>query len=303
MAIAQADRRAQRSESEVPPKRPGTMVDRTPRRRWPRRLLLASGVAVLVVLGVVAFFFTAYELRTHPGAKSVGSAVHSFRGSESTPNPPASSYGLPKPGVYTMTGEGREHISAPPNSQTDGTVMPVTVSHLASGCWRWRIDFNVAHWEDYVFCPSGSGLEQPGDGVYETWDFGAMSISNLATVTCPADTVVLPADPKPGTVLSWACPERNTATGPGVSSTTALIVGPETLGVGPDEVPTVEEQQTGTLSGTQTGSVTSTWWFEVSTGLPVRVERHIVVHTTSPIGTITYTDDGVGQLTSLKPRT
>ena len=302
MAIAHSEQRT----APVGPNAPQHLGEEnvgSRRRRWPRRLLLGIGVAVLVFLGVCAYFFTAYELRAHPGPRSVGSAVHSFQGSGSGPSAASAAYGEPTAGVYTMTGEGLEHISLPPNSQKDGTVMPVTVSHLALGCWHWRLDYNVAHWQDYVFCPSALGLLQPTSHIYQAWDFGGMSITNLSTITCPANTIVVPPDPRPGTVLSWACPERSTAVGPGVSSTTARIIGLETMRIGGVAIPVVEEQQSGTVSGTQTGSVTSDWWFLASTGLPVRVDRHIVVHSTSPIGTVTYTEDGSGQLTSLTPRT
>jgi hypothetical protein len=266
-------------------------------------VLLAVGAVALVVVGVFGYFFAAYQLRTHPGAKSVTSALHSFRGSGSRTGDPGVPNAFPPAGVYTMRGEGLERISFPPNSQQDGTLVPVTISYLSSACWRMRLDFNVAHWEDWVFCPSAQGLRQPSNRVYQAWDFGATSITNLSTVICPANTIVLPRAPKQGTVLTWACPERNTAIGAGVSSTRARVIGFTTLHVGGVAVPTVEERQTATVSGTQTGSATTDWWFATSTGLPVRLDRHIVVRSPSPIGTITYTEDGSGVLTSLKPRT
>ena len=273
------------------------------RRRWPRRVLLAVGALVLIVVGIGAYFFAAYQLRTHPGAKSVASALHSFRGSGPTTRVLGSSYAFPKAGVYTMRGKGLERISFPPNSQQDGTLVPVTISYLSPACWRMRLDFNVAHWEDWVFCPSALGLHQPSNHVYQAWDFGATSITNLSAVTCPTNTVVLPRVPKEDALLTWTCLERNTAIGSGVSSTRARVVGFKTLRVGDVAVPTVEERQTATVSGTQTGRAITDWWFARSTGLPVRLERHIVVHSPSPIGTITYTEDGSGVLTSLKPRT
>ena len=217
MAIAQSRERTASAGPDASPRRPEGEAVGGRGRRWPRRLLLVVGVATLVILGVCAYLFTAYELRADPGARSVSSAIHSFHGSGSVPSAAGATYGVPKAGVYSMKGEGLERISLPPNSQKDGTVMPVTVSHLASGCWRWRIDYNVAHWQDYVFCTSASGLLQPTNRVYQAWDFGAMSITNLATISCPADTVVLPSDAKAGTVLSWTCPEHNTAVGPGAS--------------------------------------------------------------------------------------
>jgi hypothetical protein len=146
-------------------------------------------------------------------------------------------------------------------------------------------------------------LHQPGNHVYQAWDFGAASITNLSTVTCPANTVVLPRDPKEDDRLSWTCVERNTAIGSGVSSTDARVVGFKTLRVGDVAVPTVEERQAANVSGTQTGRAITDWWFATSTGLPVRLDRFIVVHSPSPIGTITYTEDGSGVLTSVEPRT
>jgi hypothetical protein len=106
-------------------------------------------------------------------------------------------------------------------------------------------------------------------------------------------------------LLTWTCLERNsnTAIGSGVSTSRARVVGFKTLRVGDVAVPTVEEQQVATVSGAQTGNVVTDWWFATSTGLPVRLDRHRVVHSPSPIGTVTYTEDGSGVLTSLKPRT
>jgi hypothetical protein len=268
-------------------------------------VLLVVGALLLIVVGICAYFFAAYQFRTHPGARSVASALHSFRGSGPTTRVPGTSYALPQAGVYTMRGKGLERISFPPDSQQDGALVPVTISYLPSACWRMRLDFNVAHWEDYVFCPSALGLRQPSNHVFQAWDFGVTSVTNLSTVTCPANTVVLPSDPKKDALLAWTCLERNTNTaiGSGVSTTRARVVGFKTLRVGDVAVPTVEERQTAAVSGAQTGSVITDWWFATSTGLPVRLDRHRVVHSPSPIGTVTYTEDGSGVLTSLTPRT
>jgi len=275
------------------------------RRRWPRRVLAVVGALVLVVVGLCAYVFVAYELRTHPGAESVGSALHGFRVSGATTSVPGSSYAFPQAGVYTMRGKGLERISFPPESEQDGTLVPVTITYPSSACWHIRLDYNVAHWEDYVFCPSALGLRQTSNHVYQAWDVGATTITNMSTVSCPANTVVLPRDPKEGALLTWTCLERNsnTAIGSGVSSYRARIVGFTTLRIGGVAVPTVEERQTATVSGAQTGSVIMDWWFATSTGLPVRLDRHRVVHSPTPIGTVTYTEDGSDLLTSLKPRT
>jgi hypothetical protein len=305
MAVAQNKQATGRPVRSAPAPHAQTSGVNPVRRRWPRRVLLVFSALMLIFLGIFGYFFTAYQLRTHPGAKSVASALHSFRGSGPMTRVRGSSYAFPQAGVYTMRGKGLERISFPPDSQHDGALVPVTISYLSSACWRMRLDFNAAHWEDYVFCPSALGLRQPGTHVYQAWDFGVTSITNLSTVTCPAKTVVLPREPKEDALLTWTCLERNTNTaiGSGVSSTRARVIGFKTLRVGDVSVPTVEERQTATVSGAQTGSVVTDWWFATSSGLPVRLERHRVVHSPSPIGTVTYTEDGSGVLTSLEPRT
>jgi hypothetical protein len=268
-------------------------------------VLLVVGALVLALVGTFAYLFVAYQLRAHPGAKSVGSALRSFQGSGQGTAAPGSSLGFPQAGVYTMRGTGLEKISFPPTSQQDGTLVPVTVSYHSSTCWQMRLDYNVAHWEDYVFCPSASGLRQASNQVFQSWDFGVTSVTNLSTVKCPANTVVVPRDPKVGARLTWTCLEHNTnaVIGSVMTSTRARIVGFKTLRIGGVAVPTVEERQTATLTGNQTGRVLTDWWFATSTGLPVRMDRHRIVQSPSPVGTVTYTEDGSGVLTSLKPRT
>ncbi len=266
-----------------------------------RSLLFATTGAMALVLVAIAYVGVRYELRGHPGAKSVGSAVQTFRGSG--PGADSAGYVVPQAGVYTARGQGSEHISFPPNSQRDGTVIPVTVTHLAGGCWRWDIDYNVAHSEEYEFCASRAGLLQPGDDDSQTWDFGVTEISDTAHITCPASTLVLPARGTPGQSRQWSCPETNTSIGgQSVSTTSARIVGIETLRVGDTPLQAVYELQRTTVTGAQTGTVTEGWWFSRSSGLPLRVERNITVRTASPLGAITYSESGSWQLTSLTPR-
>jgi len=300
MAVVHDERSALETEAFPPPLPPMPSRPRAHRRR--RWVLLGIGVVAVVVLSTFAFGFVRYELRSHPGAKSVGSAVHAFHsGPDVTAN--GSPYAQPAAGVYTLGGQGHEQISFPPNTQNDGAVMPATVQYLSSGCWRWHIDYNVAHWEEFDFCPTAAGLGQPVNRNSQSWDFGALKISNQATLTCPSTTVVLPPDPRAGTTLHWSCPEVNTVAGSGRSTTTATIVGTGTLQIGGTAVTAVHEQQKTTVTGAQKGAVTEDWWFSTSTGLPLQVQRHIVIHTNSPLGAITYTENGSWTMSSLTPRT
>jgi len=275
-------------------------------RRWPRWrrwrvLLIVLATVVAVVLASVAYTVIRYETRPHPGAKAIGSAVNNFRHSGSSTT---DSYGLPSAGVYTLHGQGSERISFPPNSQQDGAVMPATVKYLPGNCWRWHIDYNTAHAEEFVFCPTAAGLAQPTNINVQNWNYGAFSVSDTSTVTCPSGTIVLPREASAGQDVSWSCQETNTSVaGVGHSATKARIVGLETLRIGSTDVPAVHELQDTTVSGSQTGTVTENWWFDVTNGLPLRIDRQIVIHTDSPLGTITYTESGSWQMASLTPRT
>ncbi|HYA69602.1 MAG TPA: hypothetical protein VED63_12800 [Acidimicrobiales bacterium] len=306
MVLVSDDRRATPGTGELPPAlRHGVegRGDRGRRHPW-RRIVIAIGAVAALVLASIAYAGLRYELRPHPGAKSVGSAVKSFH--DSAPDAGAGrggAYALPAAGVYTLRGQGDEHISFPPNSQRDGAAMPGTVTSLNGDCWRWRIDYNVAHSEEFVFCTGRAGLFQPTDINSQSWNFGVTTISNTARITCPASTVVLPARPTPGQTWQWSCPETNTSIGgKSVSTTTARIVGDDTVAVGGTPVAAVSEVQRTTVTGVQNGTVTEDWWFSRTSGLALRVERAITIHTTSPLGVITYTEDGSWQLSSLTPR-
>jgi len=260
-------------------------------------------VAVMV-LGGTGFVALRYVLRDHPGPRSLAAAVKAFKETGSIPAGKNVKYDSPAEGVYALAGQGTEHISFPPNSQRDGAVMPGSVTYLPDGCWRWHVDYNVAHWEEYDFCPRGAELLLAANRNFQAWDFGTFKISNLARFACPPATVVLPEDPKPGQGLGWNCTGTNTAVvGRSVTATTARIVGMDALRIGDTRVPTIHQFQQVTLTGGQRGTVREDWWFMASSGLPVRMARRITIVSSSPIGTVTYNEVGSWQMTSLQPQT
>ena len=213
-------------------------------------------------------------------------------------------YEPPTQGVYALNGHGTERIVFPQNSQSDGAVIPASVTYIANGCWRWHVDYNVAHWEEYDFCPQATKSLLATDGNSQSWDFGVVKTNNLARFTCGPDAVVLPKDPRPGQTLEWPCTGTNTSVpGRTFERVTVRIIGIDNLRIGRAVVPTVHELQQVTLTGGQKGTVREDWWFTVSSGLPVRMERHITILSGSPLGTITYDEAGSWQMTSLQPRT
>ena len=91
-------------------------------------------MAVVLVLGGTGFLVVPYVLRAHPGPMSLGSAVKAFKGNESSTTDRSIGYHPPAQGVYALNGQGAEHISFPPSSQSDGEVLPASVSYLSDAC-------------------------------------------------------------------------------------------------------------------------------------------------------------------------
>ncbi len=273
-----------------------------PRRR--RRWRVAMAGAVAIILGGTCFVAIRYVLREHPGPESLSVATKTFKGGASISTGRKLTYEPPAEGVYTLKGQGTESISFPPSSQHDGAVMPASVTYLTNGCWQWHVDYNVAHWEEYDFCPDATQLLLAADRNSQSWDFGAVTVNNLARFTCPPATVVLPEDPKAAQALSWSCTGSNTAVhGRSTAATTARIDGTVPLRIRGSVVPTVHELQRIMLRGGQRGTIIENWWFTAGSGLPVRMDRRITIKTSSPIGTVTYHEAGSWQISSLQPRT
>ena len=266
-------------------------------------MVYAIGAVVAVLVVACGVVVGSYLLRDEPGAKSVDSAVDQFRATSST-GAGQVDFVRPTAGVYQAAGQGEEQISTPPNSQHDGDLMPISVKYLDNGCWTWHLDYNVAHWHEFDFCPQGDQLLLVAQRNFQAWDFGFMKVDNLGTYTCEPAAPIVIADPTVGTSFQHHCTGDNTAA-PGASTSEgpATIVGPETLTIGGTEVATIHQTRQQTMSGTQQGAIQEEWWYAADTGLPVRSERHYRLDTGSVLGTITYTESGSWELTSMQPRT
>ncbi len=289
--------------------------DRTRPRRGVRPLSAAAsttdgrirlwmiGVAVLGLLVVGALVLVVpYELRAHPGPVPVNSVVKGFEGKNSTAHGGKLAYEPPDQGVYVVKGSGNEQINVPPNSQRDGSTMPASVTFVNNGCWRWRVDYNVAHWEAYNFCPTRSALLEGAEVNWQSWDFGTVKVTNLEQVFCQKEAVVLPLHPRPGQTFRWSCTGTDTAVaGKTIQRVVVHIVGTTDVRIAGASVPAVHEVQVTTLKGVQQGSVTENWWFRQGSGLPLRLTRKVIVYSSSPIGTVTYHESGVWQIASLVP--
>ena len=269
---------------------------------WPWRK--ATAVALLAAaLATVGFFVSAYVFRTHPGPKSMSSVIHGFHKGTSSAPVGHLRYPPPTAGVYRLEGHGGEQISFPPDSQADGATMPATLTYQSGSCWRWHVYYNVSHWEQYQFCSNASRLWTMSEGNGQSWDFGAVQISNVARLACTLGTGVLPPEPAPGLRLHWTCTGVNSATsGRNTQTIVARVVSVGNLTIGHVKVRAVHEVQRTTVTGAQSGTAVENWWYWASSGLPLRMQRVISIRSPSPVGTVTYTEAGSWQMTSLKPR-
>ena len=275
-------------------------VDEVSTRSHHRARWAALGIAGLVVVGA-ASVLGAYAFRSHPGPRSVGSAVDQYRRSTSSS---ATGFVWPASGVYVARGSGTEAISVPPDRHDDGPTMPISVLHLANGCWRWRIDYNTAHWHQYDYCPKGGQLLLTAQRNSLSWDFGLTRVTNLADYTCTPPAPIVVTDPRPGSTFTHHCSGTNSAVkGPSVAVGPARILGRETLTIGTRRVAALHQARVEQMSGEQKGTLREEWWFEARTGLPLAASRTYRLVTASPIGSITYTETGSWHLTSLVPKT
>jgi hypothetical protein len=253
--------------------------------------LLVAGGAVITVLTVDA-----------PGPASVDDALGRFReeGGDGEPDLPS---GRPPEGVYLYAGEGEAALSFPPLTQHDGAELPATVTHRPRGCWALRVDFNTEHWQEWSYCRVGDGVVETRGRSGQEWDLGVNSAGNVSTFLCRPPNPVLVAEAEPGDEVEQTCSGSNSGVGgTTTSSGRSTFVGVETLVIGGTEVAANHLHGERTLTGGQEGDQVTDAWFR-DDGLLLRYEREIEVRTNSPVGVITYTEEGEFELTALQPQT
>jgi len=269
-----------------------------PARRGSRRLLVGIVVGAVLLLGVGVGVFVYLWQRDDARPVSVHEAQQRLDGATGGG---AGGAFVPAEGVYRYKGSGTEALSTPPKSQAEGPTMPATVIHRGNGCWTFRIDYSTNHWQDWRFCARGGRLLEQGGLTFQRWDLVVSSIENTSTFVCKPRIVVLRSDMVPGETWPQSCAGTNTSLGgTTVSSGEIRFVGVEPVDVGGTSVDAFHFVQPRTISGAQRGEENTELWLAPN-GLPLRNQRHIVINSDSPIGTVTYTEDGTFTLTSLEP--
>jgi hypothetical protein len=273
-------------------------ADGSPPRRAHGRRWFVIGAVVLVALGGAGAFVVAWNGRGAEEA-SVDDALRRFRegddrGGAGTLRPAA--------GVYTYAGSGSERLSVLGTSQRWGATLPATVTH-DDGCWRLRVDFSTNHWQDWHYCPDGPVLREAGGTTSQRFDFVAFTADDVNVFTCEPPNDVVRVDAAPGESWPQRCDGRSTSRGTtAVSSGTTTFVGVDDVEIGGEPVAAYRYRAHRTLTGDQSGTDESETWFAVRDGMPLRQTRSVHVESPSPLGTVTYTEEGTFTLTSLAPQ-
>ncbi len=263
--------------------------------RW-----VALVVAVFVLLGAGAFV-VAWRAS---GARQVSldEARKRFGSSSTTIVAAPANVLRPPAGVYEYGGSGHESLDKPPKSQNQGPLIPATVSPKGANCWTFRADYSTGHWQSWDYCSTNGDLVERGGQTYEKWDFVMFQVTSTSTFTCPSSVTIKPGM-KPGDTWTQTCTGTTSAVkGQVTTSGPYTYVGPVTLTIGGTPVAAYRFHRERTLSGAQTGTERDEVWFAQSNAMPLRNDRVNVVHSDSPIGTVTYTESGSFTLQSLTPR-
>jgi hypothetical protein len=256
----------------------------------------------VVLIAVGATWFGVSWMRRGAHEVSVDDALQRFR--ETPGHDVVGTDGLqPAAGVYTYEGRGSESLSVLGTKQQWGDTIPATVVHGPDGCWTLTVDFNTHHSQSWRYCAQDDSLVERGGKTSQTFDFVAFSATDVNTFTCAPPAVVLRDGAQRGTPTAVECEGRSAERGTVVASTgTNTYVGREELMIGSAHVAAYHVRSEREMSGDQEGTDRSDAWYAVRGGMLLRLERDIEVRSPSPVGTVTYTERGRIELTSLTAR-
>lgn len=253
-------------------------------------------VLFAVALGVFAYLWSRSDARP----VSLDDARRRFLERRLDPGGPDGPY-TPAEGVYAYRGTGSESLSSPPKSQTEGPEMPGTVTHGADGCYSFRLDYSTNHYRIWDLCADATGLRETGGTVFQRWDFVVSTIDTLEQTRCDPPALVIGPDLEIGDRWESRCVGDNSAIdGRTVTDTVHRVVGRDRIRVGGEVLDTVHLRNRAVVSDAQSGTDELDLWITDS-GLIVRGRQRIVVRSDSPIGKVTYTQQGEFSLVSALP--
>ena len=261
-----------------------------PHRR--RRVVMAALVLVVMLAGALLAIVwwggsSGRELTVDQARRRLGTAT-------SLPAQPRTL--RPAQGVYLYRGSGTDALSTPAKQQTEGPDMPATVAHRADGCWTFRIDYHSNHWQNWIYCPTTTGLDEAGGETYQKWDFGVFVSETRSRFDC-ASSETIRIGARPGDSWTQTCASAPGSDGPASSTSGPYrFVGRELLRIGAANVASLRYHRDRTMSGGQRGTERSDVWFAESDGLPVRNQRRLEVRTDTIIGETSYSENASFEL-------
>jgi hypothetical protein len=265
--------------------------------RRPRWIVVLSVVLVVLVAGGVAFGI-AWSRRGAEEA-SVEKAIRGLDGDGQG----VASFLRPEGGVYLYEGTGTEHLSTLSTTQQWGPRLPAVVEQRADDCWTFRIDFNSHHWQQTTYCATKDGLDEHGGRTFQSFDFVVTTIKDTNVFTCDPPGHTIRVDDEIGTTSQQSCDGRSKQRHTQVTAAgTNIYLGREDIAVEGQQVATYHYRSERTLSGDQSGTDNFETWFRVSDGLPIHLVRDTVVKSASPIGDVTYNEQGTYTLAAIEPR-
>jgi len=264
------------------------------RRRWP---WVVGVIALLLALGggVIAYAWGGRGA----GEASVSDALSRFRRSN---DQGTAGFLQPESGVYTYRGTGTEALSVLNLEQHWGPKVPATVSKTSPNCWRLRIEYSTNHRQEFDYCTRGSTLLEMGGRTAQRFDFGVTKVDDLTEFTCRPPGVAVRVDAVRGDRWKQTCTGGSKQQGTTVTSSgTNRFLGIRRMKVAGQEIEAYAYRVDRRLTGDQTGTEHNELWFAVGSGLPVRYLRNTRVDSPSPIGSVTYSEQGILTLAVLHP--
>ena len=268
------------------------------------RSLAIGAIALGFFLAVIATVLgSLFLVRERPGARSFDDALDDFRSSRSNQSDGSvAAVNRPPSGVYLADAAGKMSISFPPTAQNYGATAPVTIRYDGENCWSTTVDFNSAFQQQWDYCITEDIFTEVRNRTTTRWDLGAMAITNTAIFECSPPGEILRATTRTGDRTTHECiGHSDEISGTTVSTVTFEALGPETVTIGDRSVSTHRLRETDVLTGPQRGTTVIDYWYATSDMLLIKMERHVDIRTDSPVGDITYKEDGGWTLSSLDP--
>ncbi len=275
---------------------PAEPKDTSSRHPW-RYVLI--GLAVLLAVGAAVFAYR-WSQRGADEA-STSDLLEQFRDGEGVGGSDGE-FLQPSTGVYTYEATGSEKLSLLDTTQEWGPTMPASITSDGDGCWTWHVEYNTNHWQEQDLCADGNRLLETGGTSMQRFDFGAFTTVDTVVAVCEPPGEAIRADAEPGDTWSQSCVGRNEERDTEVTTAgTNTFVGAEEIEIGGETVATLHYLIRRTLSGDQTGEESTERWYSVKDGMLLRVTSDITVETPSPLGDVTFTQQGEFELESLTP--